>query len=800
MEVVVYGTNDGYRILYATNDDLARIIARDIRKGAQGDSQLGQTAYSLAFLANGYVFTKFVIVKDSLRSFATGTIAFSLFIGPDATMKAEDILGVLNELYSFYESKYIRNHYLNKGEIILIKEDWTFVPDVVSRYKPEHISRRLQEINSGTADPAFVYYSDEIDLQKYFDAPCQEEYGPFRQVFFLKSDLKDKPENPLNALRHDPTADLTGKIDLNKYTLFFSKNAKFGLHIDVKDKISDQSLLSNSRIRRKDKLQITWKKKFYKPKMIIGTLEEIGIEFITIDHIKREIIINDEISLEPITHTFKIKTQNSKGDKLFNAEITVKVGYGTEQKLENDEIKLTEEEMQNRCTVYAKIGNNFRSERREISIADKEMDIVLTLHEYKIVEFDINNENGEDIEAKIIVQDKRNVEIIGNNKIEFIDDAINSPCSIKISATGYEKWKDTFYPNNKNDAISITLNKSKKSWISRKENRLKVISVSLLCLVFAVWRLVSIYSNDPTPLASTLETKIIKYIEGDSLLAPKLNTYKREWQNQVPKINEPGAGILGIFIRNRKQPDSTTFNKWNKTTQNIDEAIDKRKLIDAKNFAELQSSTFSVKEPLLSAITKIDSSKYEEISQRLGDVSQLTLTQIADSINAIIGQQPVVNEALNISAEQPSLQETTSAKKTTSRSQEVPKTSPAPKTPTPPTAPSPTTTDNNSEIVRYLERPDLKKAKLAEYKEETTDPELKKSIDLALKFWNLDGKQGNSYSSYNEELGNDKYLKNSELKKIVKEHYKEKDPKYPNKIGDRQEKSLKELNDLIKEQ
>ena len=61
MEIVIHGTNDGYRQLHSTNADVAYVIAKDMRIGTNDDGSMGQSVYSLGFFTSGLAYSKYII-------------------------------------------------------------------------------------------------------------------------------------------------------------------------------------------------------------------------------------------------------------------------------------------------------------------------------------------------------------------------------------------------------------------------------------------------------------------------------------------------------------------------------------------------------------------------------------------------------------------------------------------------------------------------------------------------------------------------------------------------------------------
>lgn len=213
MEIVIHGTKGGYKVLYQT-PNVPFSIARDVRRIDRNDGNtIGQSAYSIAFADRGFAFTKYRIVRDVERA-AVGNVAFSVYIPSNKKIAGNDVKNLLNQLVDEYCQTYIVD-----GNLSNRPENWTFVDDIANQYESSFHSvppDNTKNYRQGTDDAAFVYYSSEEELQKYFDMPYQEIYKKYRQIFFVDKKLENVPENPLNALRHNPSQNLTGQIDLEK--------------------------------------------------------------------------------------------------------------------------------------------------------------------------------------------------------------------------------------------------------------------------------------------------------------------------------------------------------------------------------------------------------------------------------------------------------------------------------------------------------------------------------------------------------------------------------------------------------
>jgi hypothetical protein len=320
----------------------------------------------------------------------------------------------------------------------------------------------------------------------------------------------------------------------------------------------------------------------------------------------------------------------------------------------------------------------------------------------------------------------------------------------------------------------------------------------ILIISICIGALYHFLGKDKTPNEIPLTTQeITAYLEGDALMLDKLKTYKADWEKQKPEIvtidGKPWYNPTTWFVGNNEAiSDSADYKEWDKSNQGIDSAIIKRNFINSKNFTKLKNQIYSTaQQSLKTAIEKIDSTKYLEVGTQLGNVSTLTLTQIAVKINEIL------------KPEEPAKEETPQdPKKETPQSALKPAEQAKPqeqKTAAPPTQQETVSSDITSEIIQYIKGSEFKKEILNQYlKDAGKNTTLKASINLCLKLWSLDGTRNNSYSSYLVELNEDTNLKNSELKNFVDAMCGKEKPKYIKELpAFDQSKSLSQIKSKI---
>jgi hypothetical protein len=464
MKLFVQARKDGYNVLYPkpTPSEFFQ-FAGDIRPDSKDPNLLGKYIYTISFANGGCIFTKHVIVQDVQRQ-GLGNIGFSIFIPNNKKLSGNDSIKLLDELLNTYSKNYCPDYYLENKT-----EDWEIFEAIKNQYKLYDLSNDdTEDFQRGTADAAFVYYIDEIELCKFFDNPYQEEYSTYKQVFFVVKNLEGKSDNPLNAIPHDPNANLTGKIDLEnpKYKLIYNQQAKRGVKIEVKVNGS----LRYSKIKRKEDLQIIWSKQFCETKIKNGKWHEIGSDFLEINDIEKTITVK-EIEIHPITYTLLIQTKDRFSSPITGAEIRVKINnYLPERKAINNSIQITEEELQNKCYIIAQ-KDNLISPQREIKLEDTKGSITLILSEHKKVSFYVKDENGLINNYNIQISNKEVQPKEGN--VVFIGEEIEETWQISVSHRDYETERFPYCPAKDVNPKYITLKKKIFSGQGQSPNRKK---------------------------------------------------------------------------------------------------------------------------------------------------------------------------------------------------------------------------------------------------------------------------------------------------------------------------------------
>lgn len=787
MEIVIHGTKGGRKIF--TPKKISGLL--DVNADSPKVTAIGQQAYALRFIEKSTIFSKYKIIRDVRGDKRTGFVAFSLFLPKNKKLSGIDIITLLDKVSEEYYETYIKDDNLE-----YVNENWDFLEPILEEYKskPRTVSfDDIDKLDSGSKDDAFIYYKNADELKSYFEEPFQEEFGDFRQVLFVSEKLKGKPEDSLNALRHSDK-NLTGEIDLEnpKYKLLFNSQAKGGVLINVK--VNGVIRSNKTKIRRKNELEITWKKNYYKSEIQCGKWQEISSEFIVVDDIERTVTVK-EIELKADVKNISVEIKDRKEVTVYNAEIYIKSNYQSEQKIVGNNITLKGNELGERWDVWAKKGDNMFTDHRPIDIEkDCSNPIRLKLKErktVKIVATDEGSENRID-NFKVWVQGKVNLKT--TNEIIFEDDEIDKKWNITIEGDHYQRSSSiTYCPASDENPINFRLKSKQKDHsvtggvskhpeglnsidnINKKKESIfhnpKIKAGFIVGVFILSLGIMGIFLNlKPDEKEVPINISEIKeYVEGNDLFLIKLKLYKTNLKNQISKKDENDKSILGVFKIWAKQTDTTEYNEWNKILVSVDSAITKRELIDNKNFDELKKLSYSPQQQKFeSVIDNIKNTDYINIKKKLVDVSNLTLTKIADSINTILELEAPKEIQVDEQNETNATSNKTENKQLLPDKAKVDSTKPDAKQ---------ASTVSVNPIIKELQGSSITQEKLNQYSSKK-DQNLKASIKLYLDFWEkvkITNSQKEDFDKLLNKVINDKYLKNSELKNFLAEICKDSD-------------------------
>lgn len=442
MDIVVHGTKGGRQIF--TQNKLGGLL--DVNSDASKASALGHEAFAIRFIENSIIFSKYKIIRDVRGDKRTGFLGFSLFLNNNERLTGSELISVLNKVSAEYCKTYIPE---NDNNLKNVKEDWFFLECILNEYKGRlrEVASDDIKIVSGTKDDAYIYFKNDEELEKYFDSPYNSYYSPYRQVLFIQEKLRDKPENPLNALRHsvNPNDNLTVKIDLNEIT--YSLRDYIGQAIDgtkIEIKVKDQLLYKpNDKITNKDIISIRYFKKYFYEIKEEGKLYDDKMKnYLLLDENNRKIDVKKDIKLTPCKKTISFNVMEWENRKVYPSKINCQSATGESRTIHSNQVTFEGLDLGKRWRVWVSANDNrFFSEEIPINFEEVcpnengNLDIILKKHKIDERKIKVNDEsNGEDLKNFTL------------SKKEFSGNEIIESHNITISHYGYESKTLTYCP------------------------------------------------------------------------------------------------------------------------------------------------------------------------------------------------------------------------------------------------------------------------------------------------------------------------------------------------------------------
>ena len=457
MDIVIHGTKGGYKKFFSSQKLFGLL---DVTADSPNNSAMGQEAYAIRFTVDNTIFSKYRIIRDVGGAKRTGFVGFSLFLQKNESLSGTDIIALLDKVSDEYHRKYISDNNLDE-----VKENWDFLNNILSDYKSK--LKYDEVIPSGSKDDAFIYFKDKDELKRYFDAPFQDEYKDNRQVLFVNVELLNRPENPLNALRHSEN-NLSGKIDLDNKLYYLNNYDHFkGVTITANGRIRSQER-DNNFIRAKWLVTIKYSKddRCYWPIEAKGTLSNPASEIFKYLEIRdNQIFINYEAfnNPTPIEKTVQFEIKDRRGTPVYDAEI--KIGDQFWEMITTGyqfNLSFSGEQLKKHWTVSVKKGAELILLDKSISLEDGISTIGLILYDRKIVKLHVIDDDGLVYDYKLQLRDEKG-KFFGNYDgdniiLEFINDEIFKLWNITISHPNHESKTFSYCPDTDENPITIKLN------------------------------------------------------------------------------------------------------------------------------------------------------------------------------------------------------------------------------------------------------------------------------------------------------------------------------------------------------
>jgi hypothetical protein len=447
MDVIINGSKFGWKgPFFVASDFEGKTFSPficDMRTLNSIENAIGKSTYALSMTDVGCAYGKYVVVYDQLRD-GTGFVSFWIHLPAKKKISGKNALELLDTLCGKYCASYITQDYSLEGTI---KEDWTFVNDITAAYESKISTfSEYVEFKRGTESPAFLYYKDEAELEKYFDDPYNEAYSKYSQVLFIDASYKDRTDSPLMALKHQDK-NLTGQIEIGnpQFLLSYSETTKDGVKIDV---LVNGGRPHNKSMRKRDNLTITYSKIHHETKRESGKLSEMRA-YVDINE-GAGIVAIKEISLTKKESNVKIKVTDKKGKLIIGADIKVKCGNNEKAVNDNNEVMFAGDEIGLKWT--ATVTKADMKTDKDFSPAQTDFVEVKLMRKKKIAVTFQDAADNSPIKNFSLNKGGYKVDI---DELEFIDDEIDSLQTFSVSHPNYQAEIFKFRPSEVTDSVYV---------------------------------------------------------------------------------------------------------------------------------------------------------------------------------------------------------------------------------------------------------------------------------------------------------------------------------------------------------
>lgn len=578
MKIFVQGRKYGFNVIYPlpTPAEFYDFAKDNQSINAQNQSYFyGKCLFSIAFAKGGRIYTKYVLGYDVQRS-NLGNISFSIFISDDKILPGDKVIEVLDTLSDKYFKTYAPDFFIKETQ-----ENWPSLVESVDKYNALIKSRDrydIERLEMGNQDAAYIYYDSIGQLRAYFDDPYQSVYSPYSQIFFVDKSLKGKNENPLNALKHGVSSELTGKIDLDNKRYRLVLRDDFRVNVSKVSSGTKTPLSSNSHFFKKDELHIEWIKPFCTSAEQKGYMDSLD-KYLEIDDENRTVTIKP-VKLYPITKDIQPQFL-LRGEPVEMEQFSCQNNKGDSITLEDGKLHFEGEQVMQMWTINASKAPII-SARISFTPNDVTGVFVVKATEKKTIYFSGYNKRTNEAIPSMEISYRDSYGHTGRcyGYIDFSNEDLDRTFRIETRAKGYfpggpldivprEAETPIRIPHVPKDDIDDSTwdeNTSSKhhghtprkgSWFKRN---LLVIILSVLLLIslclngFAAWLLISL--NNDSVIASATE-----YIEGEELLREKLIDFSKERAIKHDIVAKKKVGLASDY-RNVVDHGSLHTETW----------------------------------------------------------------------------------------------------------------------------------------------------------------------------------------------------------------------------------------------
>ena len=652
MEIIVHGTKDGYRTFYATSielSDSSRVLGNN-------ENSIGSEAYSIEYLENNYIFSKYRIVYDDEGDNRTGFLAFAIAIPNTEKLDGNQIYQFLNELADKYTESYMPS---NPNKLYAVREDWSFLDNIKYKYNPAKVpSYSIPKFDKECNAIPYSFYQGEAELINIFNEPHKPEISKYKKIYFVDYKYKLRDDGPLSSLQHDPEHEIFFNNSSSKINLYLDDCEFLKEHYYNNDKISNKATLqvyTSDKLkfifRKENHIDIIWENELNK---LIDEKKVIEEDTSRLNHYK--------LNFDPKLFTKKYKSikvdiEGQIPETFILSDIILvcneksyKINTRALYDIEIEDFK------NSKNAISIEVVNGFKIDPISFELDDQqESEIkirISKLIKYKITCYHKNEKGKEqklnncfieiykDNEYKENIQNGSDYEIADNDLKEH-------NWELKVEHPEYVGKKiDLKNQNglkNQND-VKIILekeNKTKKNQdeIFKFDSWLPKLLICLICIfiISLAWYMIYNYSNVEKDRQIDIRP-LTEYMDGNELKLLKLQDFKKKYCENLEKSNSKSFEDVN-FLRSIANIFSSS-EVTDSNCERLDKLIKFREHLNKGNVDSLISYYKDLGDSnLKDVILMLDSSSGEvkkyvekEMKMKVNNISDKNLDEVTDFI------------------------------------------------------------------------------------------------------------------------------------------------------------------------
>jgi hypothetical protein len=598
MELKLFATCNGLERIYPGT----RQLSFDDVGSSTKNGKIGNNCYALSLKESFVQFSKLLDINDFDNRSGGCFMRILLELNYNETNNGQNIFDLLNQVQLLFKNNFIIN---NKIDLHSFNSNINLLEGLVSSFTFHESPSRFGSTISkqSTSKNAHIYYRSEQDLIRYFNQPKQNEFLDYNTIYFIHDEERAPDINPMHRfLNYDEASgtDLTHVVDLDNIEYQISDNSEYEYTIKQIHLNGETEKKIGDFIRLKDRLKITFKKRYHTEKSIEGLITDQAFHnILNIDYANKSIKIINSPKLQEKCEKLQVSLINNVDGASVPKNLSVSLKNDSTRReiqlnINTSTFEFYGEEWGQKWTISIKNGSHHSS----FEMYDSQSSIIIPEHcnqplpirlkEMRDYTLRFTHDNKK-LDNVLIIPYDSDVHVSGN-KITISDKKIYKPFRVEFSCHGYETMKikfDAQYFENNAPTFDLKLKEEKRPpyiWYT-------ILTCSLLGLSFIIVLLIiEVDPPSPPPIDTPIPKDTCVFtppphvkvgeVKGDGIKDDSLNSPNppKKTIEIPPKTKEDSSNVTPASVSLQQTAD------WQK---DFDALLMKRAAPDKSEFQSL---------------------------------------------------------------------------------------------------------------------------------------------------------------------------------------------------------------------